>query len=313
MRYLSILALAVCSFWAVTPANSQGITATDCETDSEGAVTALGANAKCYMPADKWEATFHLIALCKGFPDFENSLSNCVSNGISTTEVSVTRGSELSLDGLIPPPGRYDYSIAITNNSFRIEGQVKFSAALNAIGNTGSNNEGIGGEMYCTAPTINQRTSDIFSQSTPASFIAMHNPENAESYGNGYLSMTRCSPTAIADTSDTGSYVIDTITPDGSSFGSRKSDFSYDIDPDSPLNLILLQDDNAEATSSENATRLMLVEKKDTVVPVGATTANYQYNLSQALNVWNCPLEACAPNTLTTINMGLINLQVTYE
>jgi hypothetical protein len=312
MRYLFILALTICSFWVAAPAKSQGITATDCETDSEGAVTALGVNAKCYMPAEKWEATFYSTALCKGFPDFENNLDNCVSSDISTTLVSVTRGSEVSLDGLIPPSGTYDYSLAILSNSFKIGGQVKFSAALNAIGNTGSNNEGINGEMYCTAPTIDQRTSDIFSNERPGSFIAMHNAENSKTYGQGYLSMTRCSATEIADTSDTGSYIIDALTTD-SSFGSRKSDNSYDLDPTSPLNIVILQDDNTEATSTSNASRVMLIEKKETVVPVGATKATFTYNLDQALNVWNCPLASCAPNNLTTINMGLLNLEVVYE
>ena len=312
MRYLFILALTICSFWVAAPAKSQGITATDCETDSEGAVTALGVNAKCYMPAEKWEATFYSTALCKGFPDFENNLDNCVSSDISTTLVSVTRGSEVSLDGLIPPSETYDYSLAILSNSFKIGGQVKFSAALNAIGNTGSNNEGINGEMYCTAPTIDQRTSDIFSNERPGSFIAMHNAENSKTYGQGYLSMTRCSAMTIADTSDTGSYIIDVLTPDGS-FGSRKSDNSYDLDPTSPLNIVILQDDNTEATSITNASRVMLIEKKQTVVPAGATTATFTYNLDQALNVWSCPLATCAPNNLTTINMGLLNLEVVYE
>lgn len=312
MRYLSILALTICSFWVATPAKSQGLTSADCETDSEGAVTALGANAKCYMPAEKWEATFYSTAVCNGFPDFENNLGNCFSSDIPTTLVSVTRGSELSLDALIPPPGTYDFTLAILSNSFKIGGQVKFSAALNAIGNKGLNNEGISGEMYCTAPTVDQRTSDIFSDERPSSFIALHNAENSPTYGQAYLSMTRCSATEIADTSDTGSYIIDVLTPNGS-FGSRKSDYSYDIDPTSPLNLVILQDDNTEATSTSNASRVMFIEKKETVVPVGATKATFTYNLDQALNVWNCPLPSCAPNNLTTINMGKINLEVVYE
>jgi hypothetical protein len=31
------------------------------------------------------------------------------------------------------------------------------------------------------------------------------------------------------------------------------------------------------------------------------------------LNVWHCPKATCAPNNLTTINMGLLNLEVVYE
>jgi hypothetical protein len=68
-----------------------------------------------------------------------------------------------------------------------------------------------------------------------------------------------------------------------------------------------------EATRTSNASRVMFIEKKETVVPVGATKATFTYNLDQALNVWNCPLPSCAPNNLTTINMGKINLEVVYE
>ncbi len=311
MRHFLSLVVVLATLGFSGPSIAQGLSAQNCQVDETGAVTALGANFKCYMPAEKWEATFYSTALCKGFPDFENGLENCVSSDIPTTSVSVTRGSEVRLDGLIPPSGTYDYSLAILSNTFKIGGQVKFTAALGALGNTGSDNQGISGEMYCTAPIIDQRTSHIFSN-TPGSFIAMHNAENSLTYGQAYLSMTRCSATKIADTSDTGSYVIDTLTPDGV-FGSRKSDYSYEIDPNSPLNLVVLQDDNTEATSSANASRVMFIEKKETVVPAGATSATFTYNLDQALNVWSCPLQACAPNTLTTINMGLLNLEVVYE
>ena len=312
MRYFLSTVVILATLGFSGPSIAQGLSAQNCQVDETGAVTALGTNFKCYMPAEKWEATFYSTALCKGFPDFENNLENCVSSDIPTTLVSVTRGSEVRLDGLIPPSGTYDYSLAILSNSFKIGGQVKFSAVLNAIGNVGSGNQGISGEMYCTAPTVDQRTSDIFSDERPSSFIALHNAENSPTYGQAYLSMTRCSATEIADTSDTGSYIIDVLTPDGS-FGSRKSDNSYDLDPTSPLNIVILQDDNTEATSIVNASRVMLIEKKQTVVPAGATTATFTYNLDQALNVWHCPVVTCAPNNLTTINMGLLNLEVAYE
>ena len=312
MRYFLSTVVVLATLGFSGPSIAQGLSAQNCQVDESGEVIALGTNFKCYMPAEKWEATFYSTALCKGFPDFENDLQNCVSSNIPTTPVSVTRGSEVRLDGLIPPSGTYDYSLAILSNSFKIGGQVKFSAALGALGNAGSNNQGVSGKMYCTAPIIDQRTSDIFSDERPAAFIAMHNAENAPNYGQAYLSMTRCSTTEISDTSDTGSYIIDVLTEDGS-FGSRKSDYSYDIDPTSPLNVVVLQDDNTEATSTSNASRVMLIEKKETVVPAGANTATFTYNLEQALNVWSCPLQSCAPNTITTINMGLLNLEVVYE
>ena len=302
MKNLGLFILAVfCIFVFVDKASAQ-ISSNACPTNSNGEIIGLGDNGRCYMPAENFRFVMSTFALCEGFPQFGNGLENCISNNIEETTIDITEGSEVPLEGSIPPPGTYDHMILIISNRTRVQGQVKFADSLNVFAR-GSDGNALQGGLYCKPPSIEQRTSDFFLNRSPWEVTWINGVTQV-------VSMTSCSTTEFADTSDSAEYIFDQLSS-SSVFGSRKSDSGFVVDPSARVNAVLLNDEDSEATSRDNASKFLLIIKDDVVVPEGADTVRYQFEMNEGINIWST--SGTGTNHILAINIGNTKFRAIYE
>jgi len=225
----------------------------------------------CQSPASYYEFFFKSFLVCKGFPEL-GTFSNCQDLAISPTPVKITGSSASSIDGVLPLPGEYTYSVSLVSPEIKVAGTVQFESPQLAGAQPGTNNWSSG--KYC--------------QQKPGNFI--FSQVQAENYdwttGNTY-----CRDTPFTEEEITPSTLtLDDFLLAGSVYRATNNDT---FDPSYDFNAVALDANNQIATRGEDVESLFLVQKlqQPVIVKPEDTTIEFTFSLERGLaHQRNCTL-----------------------
>jgi hypothetical protein len=227
------------------------------ETNRQGA---------CQTSADYYEFFFKTLLVCEGFPIL-GTFSNCQDMKITPTSVIITDESSSNLDGVLPLPGTYTYSVSMVSPEIKVAGAVEFSRpqlAGAAPGNSGPNNWSSG--RYCQQKPGNF----IFSQVVAETY-------NADT-GNTYCRNTPFTQSEISPSTIT----LDDFLLVGSQYRATNHET---FDPSKDFNAVALDANNQISTRGEDVKSLFLVQKltEPVVVEPQHNTIEFTFSLERGL------------------------------
>ena len=225
----------------------------------------------CQSPASYYEFFFKNFLVCKGFPEL-GTFSNCQDLEISPISVKITGNSASSINGVLPLPGEYTYSVSLVSPEIKVAGTVNFESPQLAGAQPGTDNWSVG--KYC--------------QQKPGNFI--FSQVQAENYdwntGNTY-----CRDTPFTEEEITPSTLtLDDFLLVGSEY--RATNYET-FDPSYDFNAVALDGNNRIATRGEDVESLFLVQKlqQPVIVKPEDTTIEFTFSLERGLaHQRNCTL-----------------------
>jgi hypothetical protein len=225
----------------------------------------------CQSPASYYEFFFKNFLVCTGFPEL-GTFSNCQDLEISPTSVKITNNSVSSIDGVLPLPGQYTYSVSLVSPEIKVAGTVQFESPQLAGAQPGTDNWSTG--KYC--------------QQKPGNFI--FSQVQAENY-DWNMGNTYCRDTPFTEEEITPSTLtLDDFLLVGSEYKATNNDT---FDPSYDFNAVALDANNQIATRGEDVESLFLVQKLKQPVTVSPddTTIEFTFSLERGLaHQRNCTL-----------------------
>jgi len=225
----------------------------------------------CQTPASYYEFFFKTFLVCEGFPILP-SLSNCQDIKITPTAVKIKGDSSTSMDGLLPLPGTYTYSVSTVSPVVKVAGAVTFESVV----------------LAGAAPGTDSWSSGRYCQQKPGNFI--FSEVVAESY-DWHTGNTYCRSTPFTEAEITPSTItLDDFLLVGSQYRATNHPT---FDPSQDFNAVAITSDNQIAQAGSEVESLFLVQKLAQPVNIlpSHNTIEFTYSLEQGLaNSRSCTL-----------------------
>lgn len=270
IKKVSLISFGICLSVFFWNGKASAQTTPACQTDNGAVVDDYPYNlvetnrqGACQTSANYYEFFFKSFLVCKGFPIL-GTFSNCQDMEITPTSVTITDESSSSINGILPLPGTYTYSVSMVSPEIKVAGAVEFSRP----------------QLAGAAPGTNNWSSGKYCQQKPGNFI--FSQVVAENYdwntGNTYCRNTPFTEAEITPSTLT----LDDFLLVGSQYRATNHET---FDPTKDFNAVALDSDNQIATSGEDVESLFLVQKlaDPVVVEPEHNTIEFTFSLERGL------------------------------
>lgn len=222
-----------------------------------------GRAGACQTPATYYEFYFKRFLVCEGFPVL-GTFSNCQDLEIAPTAVKITDQSSSSIQGVLPLPGRYTYSVSLVSPEVKVAGAVTFQNP----------------QLAGAAPGTSSWSSGKYCQQKPGNFI--FSQVVAENYDQN-TGNTYCRNTPFTDAEITPSTLtLDDFLLVGSEYRATNHET---FDPSKDFNAVALDANNQISTRGEDVESLFLVQRLNDAVVVEPdhNTVEFTFSLERGL------------------------------